>query len=190
MPLVHMASSFEEAKERGKNVKMFHSPSHTWAGLNPFPGEFEFESIGWTYETHHGVCLFEREYNGYHDSDFYMTIWNHEKQEPESIQFATTRGWSYPCYASRADATPEVKAAYAVWEAKRHQAAAEARERERALRPEKGKNLRVVRGRKVPRGTTGVCIWRGSGQWGERVGLKDSSGTVHWTSIKNVEVVS
>ena len=30
----------------------------------------------WTWETHKGLCIRERESNGYSDSDFYMTIWD------------------------------------------------------------------------------------------------------------------
>jgi hypothetical protein len=69
----------------------------------------------WTYQTHVGLCIQEWERNGYDDSDFYMRVWNEEKGEPETIMFATTRGWSYPCLASRVDATPEVLAKYAAW---------------------------------------------------------------------------
>jgi hypothetical protein len=62
-------------------------------------------------------------------------------------------------------------------------------------RVEKNKTIRVVKGRKVAVGTTGQCIWIGSAggrrgiSFGDRVGLKDSSGAVHWTSLSNVEVV-
>jgi hypothetical protein len=72
-------------------------------------------SIYWLYDTFVGKCLFEREQNGAWDSDFYMTVWNDEKGCPESLLFASTRGWSYPCYASRVDATPEVQAKYNAW---------------------------------------------------------------------------
>lgn len=61
-------------------------------------------------------------------------------------------------------------------------AAAEKAEREA---PRKGRTLRVVKGRKVPVGTEGVCIWLGDGNYGSRVGLKDASGTVHWTAATN-----
>lgn len=67
------------------------------------------------YSTHQGLCLFEREANSYHDSDFYMTVWNSDEQKPEEILFASTRGWTYPCYASAVDATEEVRAAYNAW---------------------------------------------------------------------------
>ncbi len=60
----------------------------------------------------------------------------------------------------------------------------------------KGKIIKVVRGRKVPQGTIGECIWLGAGRGysyydrgSDRVGLKDSSGTVHWTAASNCEVV-
>lgn len=74
------------------------------------------------------------------------------------------------------------------------QIAAEARQKElmeeAAKRPEKGRRCRVVRGRKVPKGTEGVCIWVGRGGYGERVGIKDDRGVVHWTAATNVEAVS
>jgi hypothetical protein len=66
-------------------------------------------------ESYHGLCLFESEANGYHDSDFYMTVWDPESEKAFKVLFATTRGWSYPCYGSRPDATPDVIEAYEAW---------------------------------------------------------------------------
>lgn len=66
-----------------------------------------------TYLSHEGLCLRDYERNGYDDSDFRMIVWNPETKQPEDICFASTRGWSYPCYGSWVDATPEVKAEYA-----------------------------------------------------------------------------
>lgn len=91
-----------------------------------------------TYETHHGLCLEDREINGYDDSDFYMIVWNRELNKSEKIVFASTRGWSYPCYGSSVDATPEVRAAYAAYIAAQHrrmriQARWDARNKERAV---------------------------------------------------------
>ena len=62
---------------------------------------------------------------------------------------------------------------------------AETRERYRIA---KGRTAVVFKGRKVPVGTRGVIIWLGSGAYGERVGVKDASGTVHWTASANVRV--
>ena len=94
------------------------------------------------------------------------------------------------------DATAEVLAAVAEWtkaeavKAVATMAALDAEERlYRAKMVAKGKTLKVVKGRKVPKGTTGVCIWVGDGHWGRRVGLKDAAGTVHWTAATNVEVL-
>lgn len=60
----------------------------------------------------------------------------------------------------------------------------------------KGKMIKVVRGRKVPQGTVGECVWLGAGKsysyydrGADRVGIKDSSGQVHWTAASNCEVV-
>ena len=50
----------------------------------------------------------------------------------------------------------------------------------------KGMYVKVVKGRKVPLGTTGAIIWIGQGEYGWRVGLKDSKNQVHWTSVMNI----
>jgi len=53
----------------------------------------------------------------------------------------------------------------------------------------KGVTVRVVRGKKVPIGTTGVVIWFGDGKYGPRVGIKPAAGgEAVWTDAKNVEV--
>ena len=69
------------------------------------------------WETHQGLCLNDWERNGYDDSDFFMDVWNPEKRCVETILFATTRGWTYPSYGSKPDATPEVIAEVKVWRA-------------------------------------------------------------------------
>ncbi|CAG9236916.1 conserved hypothetical protein [Paraburkholderia tropica] len=92
-----------------------------------------------SYETHHGLCLFEREYNGYDDSDFYMTYWDEQAGMPVEVMFGTTRGSCGPCMGSSVDATPEVKAKYEVWCAERERAQYIAR------RAEKARQLRAAR---------------------------------------------
>ncbi len=60
--------------------------------------------------------------------------------------------------------------------------------------------VKVVRGRKVKHGTTGRCFWMGTRSyakypdpWGlktdTRIGIRDESGNVYWTSIDNIEVI-
>ena len=151
------------------------------------------------YDSHVGLCLEDRERNGYDDSDFYMVVWNPEKGEPESIEFASTRGWSYPCYGSSPDATPEVRAAYRAYldrlEASRRKRAQEIRD----AMPDRNKTLKVVKGRKVPVGLEGRCFWalvemtygplgmfRG---YTGRVGIEAADGSRHFTNVTNVEVI-
>lgn len=88
------------------------------------------------WHTHAGLCLYDYERNGYDDSDFYMVVWNPEKGAPEEICFASTRGWSYPAYDSKPDATPEVLVAYEAWKVR------QAEQRERARRHAKATALR------------------------------------------------
>lgn len=54
---------------------------------------------------------------------------------------------------------------------------------------EKGMSVEVYKGRKVPVGTSGSVIWAGFGTYGFRVGIKDDTGTVHWTAGSNVRVL-
>ena len=82
--------------------------------LKEIPAERHGQKM-WTWETHSGLSIKDREENGYSDSDWYMTVWNFEKNQPEELYFATTRGWSYPAYGSYVDATPEVMALYDAW---------------------------------------------------------------------------
>lgn len=62
------------------------------------------------------------------------------------------------------------------------------------------KRVRVVKGRKVAKGTEGEVFWIGSfchspygDPWGiytvYRCGIKDDAGEVYWTSIDNVECI-
>lgn len=82
------------------------------------------------YKTSVGLCLHEFERNGYDDSDFFMVVWDEATQEPRIEMFASTRFWSGPCFGSKPDATPEVRAKYEAWkkeDAARQQAAKRAK---------------------------------------------------------------
>lgn len=143
----------------------------------------------WTYETHNGICIEDYERNGYDDSDFYMIIWNEATNSPEHYCFASTRGWTYPAYGSKPDATPEVMEKYLAWKDRMAQLARRRAEEEELKTPRRGKEIKVVRGRKVPIGTTGRIFWIGSNAYGVSVGIQTTSGERHFTSIKNVEVI-
>jgi hypothetical protein len=67
---------------------------------------------------------------------------------------------------------------------------AEIAEENERLTVGRGKQVVVVRGRKVPKGTTGECFWVGEDRFGGlRIGFTDAAGTTHWTAKSNVEVV-
>lgn len=128
----------------------------------------------WTWETHNGLCLFEREHNMRDDSDFHMYVWNEEKQDVDDIMFASTRGWSYPSMASYVDATPEIKAKYAALVAKREEAErvfqAERRAHLAATTPNKGTRVKLVRnakhkGETFAKGLIGTVTWFGKDQF-------------------------
>lgn len=138
--------------------------------------------------THIGLVLRLGEHNWHDDSDFYAVVWNAEKGEPEKIEYATTRGWSYP-NSAREDASPEVVAAWTAWSEKMNAArvAAEAVTEAKALR--RGKRVVVVKGRKVEKGTEGEVFWIGTDNWNKvRIGIRDNAGKVHWTAGSNVVV--
>lgn len=109
------------------------------------------------------------------------------------------------------DATPDVIAAAndwllktatanrkASWDSKVDAAVA------RAKAVEKGKTVVVVKGRKVPKGTTGEVFWVGPGKnfgpvpryrggWSVKPDLRigfNAAGVTHWTAATNVEVVN
>lgn len=183
---------------------------------NPPPDVTVYKNYpGWMSEkplmlrrTHDGLVLSTGERNGYDDSDFYARVWNPEKGHPETIEYATTRGWTYP-NSALVDATPETLAAFAAWE-KRTREAAAARRTERDLKvPSVGRTVKVTKGRKVPVGKTGRVFWFGEDRfyrsYGPNFGLFDTldlvgfgkyrvgleiDGARVFTNAKNVEVVS
>lgn len=189
MAIINMASSEAEALERGVNVRSIDANG-------------DGKVIMWLYDTHVGLCLEDRERNGYDDSDWDMLVWNEEKGATEWVMdFASTRGWSYPCMGSRPDATPEVRAKYEAYAEKQATAARKLAEERRAAMPAKGKTLRVVKGRKVPVGTEGPCMWSDTrfktdkvlgvlflGYEG-RVGIRTAAGVV-FTDASNCEVLA
>ena len=58
-------------------------------------------------EEHVGRVLATGEHNYYDDSDFYAIVWDDAEQRPREVEYATTRGWTYPNSALE-DATLEI----------------------------------------------------------------------------------
>jgi hypothetical protein len=177
MPVIRFFEKEEEARNSGlPNVR--ENPNDKW-----YP---------WIADEHTGFCL-SASTSYFYDDDrpiYHMLIWDPATKEPRSV------GGSWN---SKADATPEVRAAHEAWQERKREEERKAREDREARTPRKGKTIRVVRGRKVPIGTVGTCIWYGEGKafsWHQarygspmRVGLKTADGTVFWTAASNVEVV-
>ena len=138
--------------------------------------------------THTGLVLSVGERNGYDDSDFYAVVWDEAAGKPVDVTYASTRYWSRDTSAF-IDATPEVRAKADAWYAEAARVAAVAAAEREAKRVCRGRLVQVVKGRKVPVGLVGEVIWMGDGQWGTRVGIKDTAGDVHWTALTNVAVV-
>lgn len=170
MALVHMASNTDADFPDGAYCPIKRAGDAWYDGYSGTPLGQLIEGTSRPhalvlYITHEGLCIKEREDNGRDDSDFFMTLWDWEAMAPYEVQFATTRGWCYPCLGSRADATGDVLAAYSEWmtrqmsEARAFSEAGKARAIIDGVNaPHKGATVVVKRGRKVPKGTTGVVL--------------------------------
>lgn len=141
-------------------------------GIKPI--QFDGHSI-YLETTYAGCVLSIGEHNHYDDSDFYAIVWDTVAGKTQKIEYATTRGWTYPNNA-KVDATPEVIAAYEAWnEANRIKAVAEY-EAERAKMPLIGATVRVVAGRKLPKGTIAEVVWFGKDNFKESQTKRYRSG--------------
>lgn len=133
-----------------------------------------------------GAVLFEGERNYYDDSDFYAVIWTGEKLA--TVEYATTRfagGGS-----ATVDATEATKAAVLAWFLPRYREYLAQRSAAEARRIEPGRQVRVIRGRKVPLETVAFVGHVREGRWGQLCDLDAEDGR-RWYSIqtRNLEVV-
>lgn len=110
---------------------------------------------------------------------------------------------------AKVDAPAELISAYhaavAAQRKQREDAERAYREAQARSRIEKGKIVKVVKGRKVPRGTVGMVFWEGNNGWGPMVGIAlspkkgpvtgkngktyNSYTSVVFVAVNNVEVV-
>jgi hypothetical protein len=146
--------------------------------------------------TYVGKVVYTGEHNGYDDSDFYAYV-REDDGSFRKIVYASTRGWTYPNGAS-VDASPEDINAFYAWQsevtelaakARREAAAAEAKARGEHVG--RGDHVKVVKGRKVPKGTEGEVFWVGKCKFSgrPRIGFNGFDGETYWTAASNVEVV-
>jgi len=140
-----------------------------------------------------GCVLGTREVNGYDDSDWYADCWDWQKGEIVSINYDTTRaaggGWA------EVDATPEAACAAYRWCYDNCRSAFDKHVNpEQAKKVRKGDSVKVVRGRKIPKGSKGVAFWVGtryniySQKNEDRVGL-EINGEHVFLPLEYVEVL-
>src|SRR5215471_9027753 len=139
-------------------IRMMCTPETPGAVLDEYWTKEAGREI-WVHTTHEGCVLETREWNMRDDSDFYAVVWNDEKGEPERVDYASTRGWTYPNGAA-VDATPEVIAKYEAYIRARDEAARALAWAREAKLPKVGrpaKTIRNVRGKnKIEAGVTGT----------------------------------
>ena len=123
-------------------------------------------------------------------TDYSACVWNEETLTVECAGAC--------CYSTKIDGPAWVVAFYKIAceirqrsnedrvRAAREQRAAE----EEAVTVRCGKTVKVVRGRKVPKGTVARVFWMGENQWGWSAGLETASGERMFTALQNVEVVA
>lgn len=117
-----------------------------------------------------------------------------EAEAEAQVAAARAEGAYYEPVAYRV--TPVLSEAEAAERARAYQAALDAEE---ASLPREGRAVTVVKGRKVPVGTTGTVFWYGPDRyapapsWGPpkmRVGFTTPEGVKHFTAASNVEVTA
>lgn len=134
--------------------------------------------------SYEGCVLRLGEINGYDDSDFYAVVWDAASGSTKTITYATTRGYTYDNHAS-VDATPETWAAFFAHYVAGFRFFSANRAWKQATTVERGKQVRVTRGRKVKPGTEGRIFWQRDG----RSGLELADGSRVFTNTEYLVLV-
>lgn len=145
--------------------------------------------------SYSGKVVDRREMNGARDSDFLAMV----ETDPGvfmEVEYASTSHYTYG-NGCKIDATEDVQHRYAQYRETlkaQEQVRSEIRSCQysidKAKEIQKGDSVVVVKGRKVPKGTSGVVFYIGPDQYkqsGNRIGFRDADGTVYWTSDANLE---
>jgi hypothetical protein len=115
-------------------------------------------------ERYHGLVLREFERNYHDDSDFMAVVWDEAAQEPKTVMWATTRGWTYPC-SCVVDATPKILAKYGVYLEKRRLLWTEYNQKLEKLIPKVGMVARATVTRGKAKGKQGEITWIGDSNY-------------------------
>ena len=139
-----------------------------------------------TIQDYQGKILFKHiHYNFSMDLDEHTaTVWDDERGIP-MIHWCKQD--------TIADATPEVWEQYFQYTYKTMINQITGEQECKAIKIEKGKELRVIRGRKYAHGLTGLCFWAGESRYGYRTtyraGMTLKDGETIWIDQYNVEVM-
>ena len=140
--------------------------------------------------THIGLVVRAGEHNYRDDSDFFAIVWDEENEKPREVEYASTRGWTYPNSAT-VDATPEViwkyykyraVKAYGLWLKARW---------EWCQQPDKDKIVLIIKKGHQYQDAKGRVFWTGPDKYKDtkiRVGITTNFGDV-WCGGDDVEVV-
>lgn len=111
-----------------------------------------------------GTVLQTYEVNGRDDSDFYAIVWDEETQQIRVFEYGSTRYGGFQHYSK--DALPDVEAKAKKWLATVHlPPIAIAYCQRKCLVISKGDTVKVIAGRKVPKGTEGKVVWYGANEY-------------------------
>jgi hypothetical protein len=110
--------------------------------------------------------------------------------ENETTNVETVESDEYAEFLAYKAAKAEAKAKAEAEAKARIEAAEKAKIEAEAKKPKKGYLCRVVRGKKVPIGTEGVCFYLAEGKYGLRIGLRVEGQTEPvWTAAGNCEAI-
>lgn len=147
------------------------------------------------HDTYEGCVLEEYERNMHDDSDFYAIVWDEATQSVKSIEYGTTRAWTYPNHA-KVDATPEVRAKADAYYIRTGAAGLRRNAEEEAKEPAKGKTCKVVKGRKIAKDTVVECVGAptrsvyGFNSVTYNILVRLPNGDLIHTNVKNLEVLN
>ncbi len=131
----------------------------------------------------------------------YTKVWDPETDEVKTISLYTSNLSSRRGVVSEVDAPAHVLAAYEASEARKarvmeardeasRKAEADSEARKDLKEVKTGREVVVIKGRKVPVGTRGIVRWLGATEWGYRVGIAvQGQDKLTYTSIQNCEAI-
>lgn len=118
-----------------------------------------------------GRVLSRHERNGYDDSDFYALVWDDSTESVKSVDYASTRGWTYHNHAV-IDAPAEIVALAAAYQRMVREAHDMEADRVEASVPAVGKEVKSLTTRGKNKGVRGIVRRVVEGTYGLQVAIE------------------